>query len=369
MLSGCRPHLPTLREIRAAWKGGLAGRVGTRPLDPGYHDIALFDPTRPPSHRAFSRLRFLVTVDLVQTLPGRRILDVAAGACFMAVALHRAGKEVAVNDLRPVTNALRVWGLEKSIQSYTQDIHTLEPARTGLFDIVLCAELIEHVAYPSRLLTHLKHFLRPGGHLVVTSPNGRFLGNKLPTYSQIEDPQQLEGRQFRPDADGHLFVLTLSEMRDLFKRIGLSMIVTQIFGYPPITGHLKLKYVPVFRVTTVSYGLELVACLAPSTVQERLGSHLLVCGRLDPESRSDDRHDGAASLAWTRGVSSASSVKPRSACRPCSPCTQAMIAPDPRGEYQPVPAGGMAEWSKAAVLKTAERELRGFESLSLRHAS
>jgi hypothetical protein len=30
--------------------------------------------------------------------------------------------------------------------------------------------------------------------------------------------------------------------------------------------------------------------------------------------------------------------------------------------------GGVAEWSKAAVLKTAERELRGFESLLLRQA-
>ncbi len=30
------------------------------------------------------------------------------------------------------------------------------------------------------------------------------------------------------------------------------------------------------------------------------------------------------------------------------------------------PSGGVAEWSKAAVLKTAERKLRGFESLLLR---
>ena len=29
----------------------------------------------------------------------------------------------------------------------------------------------------------------------------------------------------------------------------------------------------------------------------------------------------------------------------------------------------MAEWFKAAVLKTVERKLRGFESLSLRHIS
>ena len=29
--------------------------------------------------------------------------------------------------------------------------------------------------------------------------------------------------------------------------------------------------------------------------------------------------------------------------------------------------GGMAEWSKAAVLKTVNRKVRGFESCSLRH--
>jgi hypothetical protein len=36
--------------------------------------------------------------------------------------------------------------------------------------------------------------------------------------------------------------------------------------------------------------------------------------------------------------------------------------PSPLGELP----GGVAEWSKAAVLKTAERKLRGFESLLLR---
>ena len=35
--------------------------------------------------------------------------------------------------------------------------------------------------------------------------------------------------------------------------------------------------------------------------------------------------------------------------------------------YFLVTCGGMAEWSKAAVLKTVERKLRGFESYSLRH--
>ncbi len=36
-----------------------------------------------------------------------------------------------------------------------------------------------------------------------------------------------------------------------------------------------------------------------------------------------------------------------------------------RGDYD----GGMAEWLKAAVLKTVERKFRGFESYFLRHLS
>lgn len=40
-----------------------------------------------------------------------------------------------------------------------------------------------------------------------------------------------------------------------------------------------------------------------------------------------------------------------------------------RLDYGPAPStkGGVAEWSKAAVLKTAGRKLRGFESYRLRH--
>ena len=36
-------------------------------------------------------------------------------------------------------------------------------------------------------------------------------------------------------------------------------------------------------------------------------------------------------------------------------------------KYIRLGAGGMAEWLKAAVLKTVERKFRGFESYSLRH--
>src|SRR5690606_18171566 len=52
--------------------------------------------------------------------------------------------------------------------------------------------------------------------------------------------------------------------------------------------------------------------------------------------------------------------------KPLGSSLQAVADPYTRRACLPGPPGGVAEWSKAAVLKTAERELRGFESLLLR---
>ncbi len=66
-------------------------------------------------------------------------------------------------------------------------------------------EIIEHVAHPLELLGHLKNFLEPGGRLMLTTPNGSYFRNKLPTYSEVQDFSELETRQFMPDVEGHLF--------------------------------------------------------------------------------------------------------------------------------------------------------------------
>jgi putative 4-mercaptohistidine N1-methyltranferase len=40
----------------------------------------------------------------------------------------------------------------------------------GLFDVVLAANLIDRVSRPKNLLHSLSEFVRPGGHLIITSP-------------------------------------------------------------------------------------------------------------------------------------------------------------------------------------------------------
>jgi 2-polyprenyl-6-hydroxyphenyl methylase/3-demethylubiquinone-9 3-methyltransferase len=271
--------LPTLKESLAAWRKGVGSLFPRVPGERGYHDVALFQPTTPPGHRAFSRFRFLLTLESVISLPGRDILDVAGGQCFVASALHFRGRRVTVNDLRSPEAALSVWGLEPEVRHFARNIFELQKEETGVFDVVLCAELIEHVAHPDQLLTHLRRFLRPGGHLVVTTPNGSFLGSRLPTLSEVPDHTVLEGRQYMPDADGHLMLMTPQELSDLFQRAGFEIVRTVLFGSPALRGYLKFHYLAHLKLPALCYMLEWVTHAAPAKIRAKLLSHMLMIGR------------------------------------------------------------------------------------------
>lgn len=52
------------------------------------------------------------------------------------------------------------------------DVETMElPFPDESFDVVLCGDLIEHLHDPERFLSRVRPLLRPGGRLVLTTPN------------------------------------------------------------------------------------------------------------------------------------------------------------------------------------------------------
>ena len=52
------------------------------------------------------------------------------------------------------------------------DVETMAlPLAPGTFDVVLCGDLVEHLRRPGAALARLRPLLRPGGRLVLTTPN------------------------------------------------------------------------------------------------------------------------------------------------------------------------------------------------------
>lgn len=198
----------------------------------------------PPSYWAYGRMRALATLQVVTSLKPQRVLEVAAGDAALCACLEQLGCEVVANDLREdnLKSSVAQFKNREKIRLMPGNVFDLRAADTGKFDLVVACEIIEHVADSVALLKHLKSFLTANGRILLTTPNGNYFRNKLPTYSQIEDFRALESKQFKPDSDGHLFLITPQEMAGLAIESGLEVEDTFVWGTPFITGESGFRY-------------------------------------------------------------------------------------------------------------------------------
>ncbi len=212
----------------------------------------------PPSYSAFGRMRSLLAVQDALRLKPKRVLEVASGGAGLAASLAKAGCSVVVNDLIEdgTKDAIDEYSTAKNLQFIGGNLFDLSPQETGKFDLAIACEVIEHVAHPLDLLIHLKEFLEPDGRILLTTPNGSHFRNKLPTYSQILDFNELESRQFMPDADGHLFLFTPQELSDLVAAAGLKIETLNCWGTPMLTGHCGLRFIAWAGMTRLAYRVE-----------------------------------------------------------------------------------------------------------------
>ncbi len=111
----------------------------------------------------------------------------------------------------------------------------------SLFDAVLITEIIEHVAHPDEFLAKAAALVRPGGYIVMTTPNGGYFRNPLPKFSECADPAAFESVQFKPNADGHIFLLHRDEIEPLARRAGLDVEKIVLFTNPITAGYMKTE--------------------------------------------------------------------------------------------------------------------------------
>ncbi|WP_083389672.1 methyltransferase domain-containing protein [Trichormus sp. NMC-1] len=149
--------------------------------------------------------RFKQTLDLVQKIakPGAKVLDVAAAQGNFSLSLAELGYEVTWNDLREeLIDYVKLKWEHGQIHYVAGDIFTIN--FESLFDVILINEVIEHVAHPDQFLIKIAQMLKPGGYIIMSTPNGEYFRNRLPKFSNFTDTSQFETVQFQPDAEGHI---------------------------------------------------------------------------------------------------------------------------------------------------------------------
>ena len=203
-----------------------------------YDVLEVFGGDGDPAYSSAS-VRHSRTLDLMRRVasPGARILDVAAGQGNFTLALAELGYDVTWNDMRSELVGYVELKREGGAVTYRPG-NVFELSDDQQYDVVLAAEVIEHVAHPDALLVRLAALTRRGGHVVVTTPNGGFVRNPLPRFSDVADPSRFEETQFGPDASGHLWLLGEDELSQLAAGAGLVVERVSYFTSPLTAGWL-----------------------------------------------------------------------------------------------------------------------------------
>ncbi|MGI8436630.1 MAG: class I SAM-dependent methyltransferase [Chthoniobacterales bacterium] len=173
--------------------------------------------------------------------PGARILDVAAAQGNFSLTLAEMGYDVTWNDRRAeLVDYVRMKHERGTITYSPGDAFEIDLPR--LFDAALITEIIEHTAHPDQFLARIATLVRPGGYIIMTTPNGAYFRNHLPKFSECSDPAIYEEHQFKPDSDGHIFLLHPEEIEPLAVSAGLELERFALMTNPLTSGHMKTKF-------------------------------------------------------------------------------------------------------------------------------
>lgn len=119
-------------------------------------------PLNERRHRAHAKLLEAVGA-------GSRVLDVGCSSGYLAAPLAARGNVVVGLELDPAAAHEAETFCERVLVG---DVETMGlPLEPSSFDVVLCGDVVEHLRDPVATLARLRPFLRPGGRLVLSTPN------------------------------------------------------------------------------------------------------------------------------------------------------------------------------------------------------
>jgi 2-polyprenyl-3-methyl-5-hydroxy-6-metoxy-1,4-benzoquinol methylase len=107
---------------------------------------------------------------------GRRLLDVGAADGLLGRHLTERGWKVTGIEADP---AMAAAGAARCERMLVADLNRGVPALDGLFDVIVCGDVLEHLADPTEVLRALVRALAPGGDVVVSVPNVAHLWMRL----------------------------------------------------------------------------------------------------------------------------------------------------------------------------------------------
>jgi len=189
-----------------------------------------YSPTEPVSAAeaaAYEKLQIIAhekthrnVLDIFSAFPERGpLLEIPAGEGALAWQLHKLGYTVTAGDIDPTFCKVRV------IPCIYLDLNRRFPIEDGRFSYVSCVEGIEHLQDHFQFVRECHRVLRPGGCLVLSTPNILNLASRLKFlmsgfYSLV--PRPINEFSLVPVFD-HIHPLTYYQLRYMLHTQGFEI--------------------------------------------------------------------------------------------------------------------------------------------------
>ena len=239
----------------------------------------------------YHRLAVLESIPLHCRAAGTRVIDIGGGKGRLSVLLSRLGLVCCSVDLlyldteertphgEPYASLLIEHLQSSGVQTIGHDFYADGlPVPSSSFDLALCTEVIEHLPNsPKPLLEEIRRVLRPGGFLLLTTPNAgsvRARNTALRGRSAGEDIRSFYDMRGHPLGSvyrGHNREYVVSEVRYMLDSAGFTDLrcITVDYEHRGITGNgvrsaiRRAIYASLVKVIPDSYGF--IVAVARST--------------------------------------------------------------------------------------------------------
>lgn len=145
--------------------------------------------------------RYMFAANFVQ---GKRVLDIGSGEGYGAHFLSRvAGSVVGIDlDEEAVRHASRKYGPTTGNLTYKRGSATGIPYEGKQFEVVVCFEMLEHIAEHQEMMAEIERVLCDDGILIISTPN-KLAYSDLPGYNNEYHIRELYLDEFRSLLSGN----------------------------------------------------------------------------------------------------------------------------------------------------------------------
>jgi SAM-dependent methyltransferase len=165
--------------------------------------------------------------ELALGLPGEKILDLPTGYGAMAERFLRAGRSVFGGDID--TGKFQGNRSDTRLTLMQLDLNEkVLPVPEGVFDLAISVEGIEHLQSQWNFVRSLHRALKPGGHLIITTPNILNVRSRLRylmegRYEHFKRPL-VQGRSWSCDLDNyHIAPISFFELQFILECCGFAI--------------------------------------------------------------------------------------------------------------------------------------------------